>query len=515
MPRNPLRYSQLAPPPILRPEVLLERARTLIRAGQRDQARVICEQILLADPANADGLNQLGVIMAEDRRLGEAIAKFEDAIRVSPDCADAWENRGVVLSDLGLHAEALASFDAVVALRPSSVSGHARRAMTLYRLGRFHEAVKAHDPIMPFAGQDASMTANRAAALLWSGRVDEAMADFDQAITLDTAHAPAWMNLALAQLLLGDLPNGFRNFEWRWKQPTLAQAVRNYTQPLWTGQTTLDGKTILLYREQGFGDTIQFCRYASLAVEAGARVILEVQPRLVTLLRTLSGAPLVIAEGDETPAFDLHCPLMSLPIGFATTIDTIPANIPYLYADPARVAFWRETLKAARGKRIGLVWAGGSLPGLADQTAFDKRRSMTLDTLSPLANVAGCDFISLQVGPASVQAASPQTGFPIRDHTARIRDFSDTAALIETLDLIIGVDTAVSHLAGAMGKTVWLLNRFDTDWRWFLDRDDSPWYPTLRQFRQTSPGDWDSVVGRVAEVLHAFAGDGAARSSDS
>ena len=504
MPRLPLRHSDSIASPVIRPEILLERARTLIQSGQFDRARAICERILEVDPANAEGLNQLGVILAEDRQLGDAIAKFEDAIRVSPDCVDAWQNLGVVLSDLGLLNEALASFDQVVTRKPAAIRGHALRAMTLYRLGRFEEAAKAHDPIQTLGVPDAAMTTNHATALLWSGRKDEATAAFHRAVELDPNYAPAWVNLALAQLLHGDLLNGFRNFEWRWKQPALAQAARDYGRPRWDGGASLEGQTILLYQEQGFGDTIQFCRYASLAAEAGAHVILQVAPRLVGLLQTLPGAPWVIGNGDTIGDFDLYCPLMSLPVGFGTTLETIPRTVPYLFADRDRVADWRRTVAAGTGKRIGLVWAGGSIVGHPDQTAFDQRRSMKFEQLALLASVPGCDFISLQVGPAAAQARSHTTALPIHDQTARLQDFADTAALIETLDLVIGVDTAVTHLAGALGKPVWLLNRFDTDWRWFLNRDDSPWYPTLRQFRQTSPGDWDGVIGRVTEALGAF-----------
>jgi tetratricopeptide (TPR) repeat protein len=511
MPRLPLARPTTTSSPVIRPAGLLERASKLLRAGERGQARVICEQVLRADPVNPDAFTLLGAILAEDRRYPEAIAQFRNAIRIAPDCVDAWRNQGIALSDLGLLDEALASFDQVVALRPSLAHGHALRARTLYRLGRFEEALRAHDPILALTGRDAAMTANRAAALLWSGRVTEAMAEFDRAVTLNPEYPAARLNKGLAQLLLGDLANGFRGLEWRWRQPPLAELARNYLQPLWTGQVPLAGKTLLLHAEQGFGDTIQFCRYAALAANGGARVILEVPPALVRLLRTLSGAIKVIATGEEIPDFDLHCPLLSLPIGFGTTLDTIPAKVPYLFADPARVGAWRETTTDVHGVRIGLVWAGGSFASHTDQTAFDRRRSTTLNTLAPLATVSGCDFISLQVGPAATQASSLGAGVLLRDHTAELRDFADTAALIETLDLVIGVDTSVIHLAGALGKPVWLLNRFDTDWRWFLDRDDSPWYPTLRQFRQSSPGDWDGVATRAAQALRSFVAETGAR----
>ena len=320
MPKLPLSRLNTETPSVIRPEVLLDRARTLFHSGRLDQARAICEQVLASDPVNADCLNLLGVFFAQDHRYGDAIAKFESALRVSPDNLDAWRNRGVALSDVGLLDQALASFDQVVAKQPSLTEGHALRAMTLYRLGRFEEAVRAHDPILGLAEQDAAMTANRATALLWSGRSTEAFEAFDRAVALDPNYAPAQLNRALTLLLRGELADGFRGLKWRWKQPALASAWREYPQPLWTGQVPLAGKTILLHREQGFGDTIQFCRYAVLAARRGARVILEVQPALARLMRTLpaepAGAISVIATGDPVPDFDLHCPLMSLPIGF-------------------------------------------------------------------------------------------------------------------------------------------------------------------------------------------------------
>lgn len=504
MPRLPLNRLDPTLAPAIRPEVLLERARVLFQAGRLDQARALCEQVVASDPLNADGLNLLGVIFAEDRLYGDAITRFQNALRISPDHVDAWRNQGVALSDLGLLDEALASFDQVVARRPSLSQGHALRAMTLFRLGRFEEAVRAHGPILESTGQDAAMTANLATALLWSGRASEAFEAFDRAVTLAPEYPSARVNRALAKLLHGDLAEGFRDYEWRWQQPGVASARRDYPQPLWTGQMPLAGKTILLHREQGFGDTIQFCRYAVLAARSGARVILEVQPALARLVRTLRADITVIATGEPIPEFDLHCPLMSLPIGFATTMETIPAEVPYLFADPARVAAWGELLPVPDGKRIGLVWAGGSWTGHADHAGYDRRRSMPLSALTPLMSISGCDFVSLQVGPAVSQAARPHSGVSLRMYTDELRDFSDTAALIQTLDLVVGVDTSVIHLAGALGKPVWLLNRFDTDWRWLLDRDDSPWYPTLRQFRQSVPGDWDGVVRRAADALRSW-----------
>ena len=498
MPQAPRSF----PSPVLRPEVLLERARTHYDAGDRVRAQALCQQVLGADPVNAEALNLLGVLRAEEGRLPEAVLCFDNALRVSPDLVDTWRNRGLALSDMGLFTEALASFDQVAARLPAEESGHLHRAVTLVRLGRFADAVLTYKHILSFRPMDAILAANRGIPLLWTGRAEEAMDSFDLALTLDPDHASASVNKAMLLLLRGDLPGGLR---WLERRPRPSSSRHASARPLWLGETPLAGRTIVLYQEQGFGDAIQFCRYAPLAAAAGARVILAVGQSLRSLMATLPGVSRIVTVTDEWPDHDLRCPLESLPLAFGTALETIPAAVPYLRADPAQAALWRDRLSAVTGTRIGLVWAGAARMGEAEALAIDQRRSMPLAALAPLAGVAGCSFVSLQLGPASGRAASPPAGMRLHDLTADLNDFADTAALIENLDLVISVDTAVAHLAGAMGKPVWLLNRFDTCWRWLLDRDDSPWYPTLRQFRQTRPGDWDSVVHRVTEALRSFA----------
>jgi hypothetical protein len=263
-------------------------------------------------------------------------------------------------------------------------------------------------------------------------------------------------------------------------------------------------KTILIAAEQGFGDTIQFCRYATEVARRGARVIVEVPAPLTRLMATLASVERVISDDEPMPEHDLHCLMMSLPLVFGTTVETIPAKVPYLAADAARAAEWRIRMSALSGCRVGIAWGAGSRVGDADLVSIEQRKSVPLQALAPFASVSGCDFVSLQVGPPSTQAASPPSGMVVHDFSAHLKDFADTAALIANLDLVVSVDTSVAHLAGAIGKPIWLLNRFDTDWRWMLDRDDSPWYPTMRIFRQPKSGDWASVVTQVTESLRAF-----------
>jgi tetratricopeptide (TPR) repeat protein len=512
MARLPTIWSSSVSSPLIRSDKLLERAMASYRAGDRAGTRRVCEQILQNEPMNAQACNLLGVVSAEERRLHEAIALFRKALQISPDFVEAWQNQGLALLDFGYLTDALTSFDRMVALTPDGEAGLTLRAIALARMGRFEEAVLAYDRVVAVTGERADVAANRGIALLWSSRRDEAMANFDLAIALDPGLANAWASKALAMMLSGDLQGGARHAEWRWKVDK-SMATQAMTRPLWLGETSIAGKTILLQHEQGLGDTLQFCRYACMADKAGARVILVVPETLRELMTSLPGAITVLSDTETLPDHDVYCPMMSLMLAFGTTLEAIPAQVPYLRADPASAAKWGDRLSHLRGHRIGLVWSGGQRIGNAVSSAMDYRRSLALTAFAPLANMPRCSFVSLQLGPPGQQAKSPPPGLILEDPTGELESFADTAAVVENLDLVISVDTAVAHLAGAMGKPVWLLNRFDTCWRWFLDRNDSPWYPTLRQFRQIRSGDWDDVIAQIKATLTTFtAADEASRS---
>ena len=506
MPRLPLMHAFSPPALALRPDVLLERAGTLCRAGHREQARAICRQILLVQPVNVEALNLLGVTLAEDGLPFEAIEQFENVLRITPHALDAWLNRGLALSQLGFLSEALMSFEQIVARQPNNAVAHHPRVITLFRMGRFEEALAIHEQVPELAEMETAAN-DRGLLLQWSRRADEAMASFDLALTLDPGNADAQFHKGMLMMLKGDLSGGLRLFEARCRQAPLhayphSHSSQSWKQPLWLGETSLVGKTIVLYHEQGFGDTLHFCRYALLAARAGARVILHVPSPLKEIMGTLPGVSCIVTESDPLPEHDIRCPMVSLPLAFGTTLETIPAAIPYLFADPSRAAVWCDRLAHVPGPRVGLVWGGASRLGDADAVAADQRRSIPLAALAPLASVESCSFVSLQIGSPADQETP--AGMMLHDFTASIEDFADTAALIENLDLIISVDTSVLHLAGAMGKPVWLLNRFDTCWRWFLEREDSPWYPSLRQFRQRESGEWTDVIQRVTQALRAF-----------
>jgi len=296
----------------------------------------------------------------------------------------------------------------------------------------------------------------------------------------------------------------------------LKRTKRNFPQPMWKGEA-LHGQRILLHAEQGFGDALQFIRYAPLVAERGGQVVVECQPGLKTLLTSIAEIAQIIDQGETLPAFDLHCPLMSLPLAFGSRVETIPAAIPYLRADAARMARWRERLDQEKAwpstvnpppggsLKVGLVWAGKERPHQITLRPVNARRSMSLSQFAPLADVPGVVFVSLQKGGPAAQARTPPEGMRLVDWTDELEDFADTAALIECLDLVISVDTAVAHLAGALGKPVWLLNRFDTCWRWFAEREDSPWYPAMRLFRQPRYMEWEPVIASVRKQLELLA----------
>jgi hypothetical protein len=326
------------------------------------------------------------------------------------------------------------------------------------------------------------------------GRRREALASCDRAIALKPDSPEARFNRAACHLALGDYERGWEEYEWRW-QTRHAAALPDLPGPLWQGNAN---QTILVHAEQGFGDSLQFCRYVPMLAKR-ATVVLDVPRPLVRLLSSLDCDVRIVARGDDLPPFDAWIPMLSLPRAFNTTLATVPAAVPYLRADPEQASRWRDRVAALPGRKVGLVWAGSPLSPQPRALAMDRRRSMTLQQFAPLAALPGLCLISLQKGDAATQ--KPPAGMVLHDWTEELHDFADTAALVAAMDLVISVDTSVVHLAGALARPVWVLNRYDQCWRWLSDRTDSPWYPTARLFRQPEPGDWSSVIGEVAKAL--------------
>ncbi len=492
-------------PAIGRKEVLLERALKAEQDGRRDEAIKLYQRILAIDPIDINAIDFLAVAEGERDRLLASALHFDDSVRINPDQPAVWYNRGINLSRMGLAKDALASFDRALVLRPRFGAAHLLRASTLARMGRYQDALTAFDETLCFLPDDPITATQRGVALQWCGRIDEALKEFERATRLDSANAGGWIGQAALLLLLGDLPGGFRLYEWRWRMgqwlDSPRRLERQYPMPLWLGESDISGKVILIYPEQGYGDVFQFCRYATLAAARGAYVILESESNLMPLMATVPGVARIALGDEPLPDHDVCCPMMSLPLAFGTDLASVPAEVPYLRADPVRIAAWSNRLSALPGHRVGLAWGGGARMGDADLVATEQRKSLPLSALGSLAGVSGCSFVSIQLGKAAGQSSAPPPGMILHDYTDHLHDFSDTAALMMNLDLIISVCTSTAHLAGALGCPVWLLNRFDTDWRWLMHRDDSPWYPTMRIFRQPRSGDWESVVQMATEAL--------------
>jgi tetratricopeptide (TPR) repeat protein len=478
-----------------------------LQAGQPRRALELLSRSLAADPENAGGHSILGNALVELGNPTAAIQSYSRAIALHPGYCDAYYNRGNALLDLGRADAALDDYDQVLALRPDFALVHRNRGIALTGCGRFEEALASFDSAIAAEGGSPAAHYNRGRALHGLLRLPEAVESYGEAIAAKPDYAGAYVNRAIASLAMGDFEHGWSDFEWRWQSggTTFPPDVRHAGRPLWLGEGSVAGKTILLHAEQGLGDTLQFCRYCELVANLGATVILEVPESLAGLCASLPGVARVIAQGDVPPPFDLQCPLMSLPFAFGTQVATIPARIPYLHPADDIVRRWREKLGETHRLRVGLAWSGGFRPDRPDLWPVNARRNIPLAKLATLRH-PDIDFVSLQKGQHAEAElgkliAQNWEGPALIDHSSELQDFAATAALMANLDLVISVDTSTAHLAGALGRPVWILNRFDSCWRWLLGREDSPWYPTARIYRQRAPGDWDEVIGRVRADL--------------
>jgi Flp pilus assembly protein TadD len=437
-----------------------------------------------------------GVISAQQGMLDEAIGYYKRAIALKPDFVEAHNNLGDVLNSKRRLDEALICFLKAILLNPRSVHAYNNLGNILTKIGCLQEALASFEQALTIDPDCADAHNNRGLALQHLKHYDEALISYNKAVLINRNCASAYINKASFKLLLGKYEEGWPLYEWRWKGEQLKHYARNFYQPLWLGKQSIVNKTILLHGEQGLGDVIQFVRYAPLVEELGAKVILECPHILIPLLDTLKGDITLVAHGDVLPAFDLHCPLMSLPLAFGTRIDSIPASIPYLSADSHKQREWRGRLGPKARPRLGLVWSGNI------NHVQDYNRSISLRTLEPLLHL-DFEFHSLQKDSRDDDHAILIEHGQIQVHEAELHDFSDTAALIAELDLIVTVDTAVAHLAGALGKEVWILLPYSPDFRWMTERSDSPWYPTARLFRQRNGGNWEYVIKDVCSALRA------------
>jgi len=453
---------------------------------------------LRADYAKA--LFNRALVLQASGRQEQALADYEKVLEIEPDYAQAWNNRGVVLQEQLRWEEAATSYACAIAAQSDLGQAHYNLGNALRALGRFEQAIASYDAAIGLKADTAHAFNNRGLALQELQRSAEAIASYDSAIAIQADFADAYWNKAIELLLCGDFAQGWTLYEWRWQRATFSSRKRDFAQPVWRGDATLVGKTVLLHAEQGLGDSIQFCRYARQVQALGTDVVLEVPRPLMALFATLVGVSQIIEKGAPLPHFDYHCPLLSLPLAFQTRLESIPGHTPYLASTARQRDLWNRRLGPYTKPRVGLVWSGNAL----DKN--DLQRSVRLHDVLPYLP-AGLDYICLQKEMRPSDLDAMQTG-PMRFFGAQIRDFSDTAALCDLVDLVVSVDTSVAHLAGALGKPTWILLSYSPDWRWMLDRDDSPWYPSVRLYRQNPERSWQPVLERLRSDLSRLARSG-------
>ncbi len=487
------------------------------------------------NPKNAAYYSDRGLALQQLKQFEEALDHYDKALSLQPDLAITHLNRGNVLSALGQHEAAVGSYDVAVALleketgsadalhqlglmafnrkeyqravdligkaialNTDNAAFHSDRGLALQRLKRLDEAMESYDKAIALNPGIPVIHLNRGNALKEKRLLDAAINSYNNAIAIKPDYATAHWNKSLEQLILGDFDEGWKSFEWRWKEDSFPSPRRNFPRPLWLGKESLQGRTILLHSEQGLGDTIQFCRFIPNVAELGARVILEVERPLLGLLNQLPGVSEFVAKGLPLPAFELQAPLLSLPLAFKTTLNTIPSTQQYLAADPRKVSQWQRKLGLKTKPRIGLVWSG------RPEHQNDHMRSLQLSEL--VRHIPpGLEYVCLQKEIRPSDRETLESHNNIACYGEELNDFADTAALCELMDVIISVDTSVAHLSGALGRQTWLMLPFIPDWRWLLERDDSPWYQSLKLYRQTAEADWSSVLHRVKHDLSLIA----------
>jgi tetratricopeptide (TPR) repeat protein len=478
-------------------EALYNRGNLLRELKRFDEAVASYDRALAFRPNVVEALLNRGHALEQLQRFEEALASFDRALVLRPDLVEALHNRGNALRQLKRFEEALASYSRVLALRPDYAEALSGRGTIFHEMQRFEEALASYDRALALRPDLVDTLYNRGITLTELKRFDEALSSNGRVLAAWPDYADAHFHEALCRLRIGDFDRGWEKYEWRWETENQRLAKRGFTQPLWLGQEEIAGKTILLHAEQGLGDTIQFCRYVPLVAARGARIVLEVQKPLQELMSSLDGVPHIISRGDPLPDFDLQCPLLSLPLAFRTRLETIPSAVPYLRASPQASNNWERRLGPRDRPRIGLAWSGN--PG----NPGDHIRSIGFNSLLSLLDI-NATFVSLMkdVRPADAMVLNGRRD--LLHFGDELRSFSDTAALISNLDLVITVDTSVAHVAGALRKPVWVLLPFIGDWRWLCDREDSPWYPTARLFQQDATRAWDNVIARVHAALHDF-----------
>jgi tetratricopeptide (TPR) repeat protein len=475
-------------------EAHVNRGNALLDLKRPAEALPCYDNALAIQSRNVEAIYNRGNALLALKRPADALASYDGALALAPDHASALVNRGMALRELKRPAEALSSIDRALEIGPSErAEANNARGTALSDLDRLEEALGCFDAALRIRPDYTEAEINRGNILMDLRRTGEALASCEAVLVREPDNADAHWNRGLIRLAQGDFARGWPDYEWRAKKKE-DNDVRRFAGQRWTGKESLQGKTILLHAEQGFGDTIQFIRYAPLVAAKGARVIVEVPTPLKELVAAVEGVSGVTARGEPAPSYDLHCPLMSLPLAFGTTLKTVPADVPYLHAPADRIAAWRERLPD-KPFRVGIAWTGNPTH------RNDRHRSTALEAIADLSSDPRMQFIGIQKDVREDDALVLRGHPHVLSLGPQLRDFSDTAAVISLLDLVISVDTSVAHLAGALGKPLWLMLPYNGDWRWMLEGETSPWYPTARLFRQPKVGDWDSVLARVRNEL--------------
>ncbi|MGA2985288.1 MAG: tetratricopeptide repeat protein [Terriglobia bacterium] len=477
-------------------KVHLRLGTTLEWLGDWEAAAASYRRALDLHPDSPDIYGSLGRLKCKQGAFGEAVEFCRRALVLAPHRHEIYNLLGFALVNAGDYAAAVEVYRRALVLKSNSADTIFGLGYLLERQGDLASAAVSYQLVLKLDARLVDAHLHLGIIHFLQGNLGKAVECFARVQELAPDNTEVRTFLGHIHLLQGNFPLGWGEHEYRWKTAHFLRHRREYTQPLWKGEP-LEGSRILLHAEQGLGDTLQFMRYAPLVEARGGNVILEVQPRLYRLLKLTTGAEEVIRRGDALPEIDWQCPLLSLPLAFATDLNSIPATIPYVHPDPALVGAWRQRM-SGNSLRIGLVWGG------SPTFPHERWRSIPLEQLAPLTNLEGTTFYSLQMGPSASQVKQLGPRVHLIDLQDEQQDLADTAAIVANLGLVISIDTSVAHLAGAMGKPVWVLLHKSPDWRWLLDREDSPWYPTARLFRQATLGNWQDVVARVERELREF-----------
>ena len=495
-PRNPVHRSPGNMPGTKSQKItkLLQEGLALHRQGNLGGAKQIYEKILKKQRNHFDALQLLATIYVQVKQYELALQFFDKALNIKNTNSAVFNNRGIVLKELNRYDEALTSYDKALRIKPDYAEALNNRGITLQELKRFDEALTSFDTALRIKPDFAEAMSNRGEVLKALNRNDDALASFDEALRIKPHIVDVTWNKSLLLILTGNYLDGWMLYESRLDKEDLKTNYPTYPQLAWRGQDDIRGKKILIHSEQGLGDSIQFIRYLDQIHQLGAEIILEVPKTLATLANTIKTPITVIEKGSKLPEFDAYCPLLSLPYVFKTTVDTIPSVVPYLFADKKKVSEWNHRLGVKTRKRVGLVWSGSAVH------KNDHNRSIPLETFTDLLKLP-VEWHSLQNEYRTKDKNFLDSHPEVRQHQEELGDFADTAALIECMDLVISVDTSVAHLAGALGKTTWILLPFIPDFRWMLEREDCPWYPTAKLLRQDVERDWKKVIIKLMREL--------------